>query len=240
MSSSMNFQTISQLTKLFNKEQEWLQKKLIPLVEDVMKGYNDPSHDMLHVERVVLLALSLAESEWPLSEEANHILAIETSREGFLRLVVLAAMCHDVGDHKYEDSARLKELIRVELASVLGDDIASCVFEIGGHVSWSLEQKEIREFGSAWRFPHPVHQKVLECVQDADRLDAIGAIGFARCVAFGAANGKKGFRRVIDHWHEKLKMIPSFMKTSDGKKRSKDRVDLLEVIINGLEAELIS
>lgn len=236
----LNETFMNALTELFRDDGVWFRTKLFPLVEEVMAGYNDPSHDILHVGRVVRVALELAEVEWAgdFGNSPEMLEMEDIEKNAFMQMVALTALCHDVGDHKYQDSERLKGLVFDELSKVMGVEVAEDVLEIGGHVSWSKEKREIREFGIEFRFPNPVHQAILSCVQDADRLDAIGAVGFARCVAFGAANGRQGFQRVIDHWHEKLKRIPDFMKTKRGHQRSEERVHELGTIIYALEREI--
>lgn len=135
-----------------------------------MEQYQDCSHDWLHVERVCRLALRLAELEGAMHPE------YEFDRE----VVQLGAMLHDVGDFKYVKDGKTGPQIIEELLGSHGcprDRIAG-VLEIVAHVSYrhELEHGCPADRIRFWR--------EFTVVQDADRLDAIGAIGVARCLAY--------------------------------------------------------
>lgn len=63
----------------------------------------------------------------------------------------------------------------------------------------------------------------LAIVQDADRLDAIGAIGIGRCFTFGGAKGARTLEDSIEHFHDKLLKLESMMKTPAGKQLAAER-----------------
>ncbi|EQL00419.1 hydrolase [Ophiocordyceps sinensis CO18] len=136
-------------------------------VRDYMSHY-DCSHDFNHIERVLRLAL--------------HIQARTPSTSRLL--VTLCALLHDVGDSKYlrpgEDASRLIS----DVLRSLGADaaLADTVQAICLGVSYSGEVRDPAA-AAARLAAHPE----LAVVQDADRLDAIGAVGIGRTFAFGAA-----------------------------------------------------
>lgn len=99
---------------------------------------------------------------------------------------------------------------------------------ITSHVSYSTECKD----------PERVEELVqmypeLGIVQDADRLDAIGAVGIARCFTFLGAKGKgKGgeeweLENSIRHFGEKLERLEGMMKTESGREIAKARTEKL-------------
>ncbi|OBT61527.1 hypothetical protein VE03_09138 [Pseudogymnoascus sp. 23342-1-I1] len=186
---------------------------LIIQVTDYVKGYMAPydgSHDFAHVLRVLGLAQTLR------TQNPARYDRVTT---------VLAALLHDVGDRKYllphQDSATL---VRDVLLSFGATDVfADKVQAIASAVSYSSEVKN----------PHIVRDVIakypeLEVVQDADRLDAIGAVGIGRVFTFGGAKGR-GMESSLDHFEEKLVKVSGTMKTELGRKMATDRtVRLLE------------
>ncbi|CRK11500.1 hypothetical protein BN1723_009371 [Verticillium longisporum] len=70
----------------------------------------------------------------------------------------------------------------------------------------------------------------LAVVQDADRIDAIGAVGVGRCFTFGGAKGGgRGLQGAIDHFEEKLLRIEGMMKTEAGRRLAAERTERLRV-----------
>ncbi|KAF5359171.1 hypothetical protein D9756_003513 [Leucocoprinus leucothites] len=140
------------------------------LMVETMARY-DPSHDKYHVERVRKTALAIARS-------------LPTTPD--LLVVELAALLHDVLDKKYVSEQEAANPYAYFLPFFSSIDVsnpgldlipsgrAKLISEVVQNVSWTTE-KRLREQGlwSSW------HEACLElhCVQDADRLDAIGAFG---------------------------------------------------------------
>lgn len=158
-------------------------------IKEKMKK-NDPSHDWMHVERVYRNAMHIAEQERTLSNNNFD-----------LEVVQLAALFHDLVDFKYDHDAgkSLDEVAHDRLADFFrnfptfpGAKIEH-VHYIIMNISWRKEL-EAEQMG--------ITQKLtteLKIVRDADRLDAIGAIGVGRCFAF---SGHK--RRPFYESHQSL------------------------------------
>ncbi|KAJ3480650.1 hypothetical protein NLI96_g8200 [Meripilus lineatus] len=147
------------------------------LMEETMARY-DPSHDKYHVQRVRKTALTIARSVGPpsSSESTPDLLVIE-----------LAALLHDVLDKKYISQSEYSDPYAyftpffVSVAEqggpdLVGDGRAREIVRIIENVSWSTEKKLIEE-GRVGEWHRGCVE--LHCVQDADRLDAIGALGLS-------------------------------------------------------------
>lgn len=181
----------------------------------------DASHDFQHIERVMM--------------NANAILETEPSANG--ELVQLAVLLHDVSDPKYTTGKENEKNILGQLGltgketNEIQEIIASVSFRGGNE----LEAKSIE----------------AKIVRDADRLDAIGAVGIARTFAFGGAKGRKLYEdeeeirlqmteaeyrkketSSVTHFYEKLLLLKDLMTTPKGKQMAEVRhqfmVDFLQ------------
>lgn len=183
-------------------------------VEEYMSRY-DMSHDFNHVLRVLALAKHI------LAEE----LKVDPWKKFHKQAIVLAALLHDVGDKKYiqpgEESGQLIENLLAK--NGCPPRFVAKVALIVEHVSYSSEIKR-PQLVKAIIGGHPE----LAIVQDADRLDAIGAIGIGRTFAYGAAKAlDRGMEGSIKHFTEKLEMIEGMMKTETGKRMARERTQRL-------------
>lgn len=181
--------------------------KVTTFVEAYMSNY-DGSHDFHHIRRVLALAKRI-QATLP-STNAD--------------IVTLSALLHDVGDKKYlkpgEDSSRL---VHDTLVSFGADSqLAEKVQAICLGVSYSSEIKDPGHVVALIK-EHPE----LAVVQDADRLDAIGAVGVGRAFAFGGAKGRT-LGNTMDHFDEKLVHLESMMKTEEGKKLARERTERIK------------
>ncbi|MBS7332971.1 MAG: HD domain-containing protein [Weeksellaceae bacterium] len=159
-------------------------------------------HDYFHIERVVTNARKIIEKE---------------NADPFL--VELAAWVHDIGDYKLHDGVdKSKELITTYLESLgLDESLINQVNEIVSQVSYSKGNK-----------PTTIE---AEIVQDADRLDAIGAVGIARCFAYGGSTGNILFNpednsknaSSIQHFYDKLFKLKDLMNTKTAKAIAEER-----------------
>ncbi|KAL8543556.1 hypothetical protein ACS0TY_004206 [Phlomoides rotata] len=208
-------------------EKSWIVVKAQELVESAMKG-NDASHDAAHAFRVRDLALSLAREEG-LSASPDSMLIVE-----------LAALLHDIGDYKYmrdPSEGKVVEdfLVKEGVDESITMKILSIIKGMGfkEEISGLKEKTQCPEFG---------------VVQDADRLDAIGAIGIARCFTFGGSRNRvlhdpnikprldlskekymnKDEQTTVNHFHEKLLKLKELMKTKAGQRRAEKRHKFME------------
>ena len=186
----------------------------IKYVKDIFKNEYS-GHDWFHTLRVFNTATEIAESE------RADILTVQ-----------LSALLHDVDDiklspktHKYKDRA-----VGFLKAHGVPQDKTDEICTIIGEISFK---------GSDSVVPETIEGK---CVQDADRLDAIGAIGIARAFAYGGnhnrvmhdpeikpdlnMNGQQ-YRNHIstttNHFYEKLFLLKDLMNTATAKKIAENR-----------------
>ena len=196
-------------------ENTGLYQNVYKYVQDYMSRY-DCSHDFNHILRV--LALS------------KHILAEEIKAKPTKQFdeqsVILGALLHDVGDKKYVEPGENAEQLVSSLLSKngLAPKYVAKIALIVENVSYTNETKR-PQLVKAHINSHPE----LAIVQDADRLDAIGAVGIGRVFAFGAVKASaRGLQGSVDHFDEKLLKIESMMKTETGKKLARERTQRLK------------
>lgn len=182
----------------------------------------ESGHDWFHIERVYKNALLIAKEETCNTE-----------------VVQLAALLHDIADSKFHYG---DETIgpKVALEFLTKENIAE---EIISHVVAIIENISFK----GGNFEQNFHSKELEIVQDADRLDAIGAIGIARTFNYGGFKNrdiydpqilpnlsmskeeyKNSTAPTINHFYEKLLLLKDKMNTETGKKIAQKRHDFME------------
>lgn len=186
-------------------------------------------HDFYHTYRVFRMAQHLAE------EEGVDLLTVQ-----------LAALLHDVDDRKlspdtWQTHARAKSFLRKQ--GVEETQIQVIVQAI----------QEVSFRGSDSVVPSTPEGK---CVQDADRLDAIGAIGIARCFAYGGSHHRpihdpetlpnlnmdaaayyKSESTSINHFYEKLLLLSETMTTPTGRRIAQQRHRYLQEFLEEFLAE---
>ncbi len=204
----------------------------------------DGSHDWWHIARVRGTALSLAREE---SLPESSMLTVE-----------LAALLHDVRDWKYSGDANAgAEAVSswLEEHGHPADDIRSIV-KIISNVGFKDEL--VSSTSSSASLEMTPEFKV---VQDADRLDAIGALGIARTFCYGGARGdpmhvpgvepridltkeeyvasSTGGRvcTVVNHFHEKLLRLKGMMKSDSGRKRAEGRHEFMLMYLEQFHGE---
>lgn len=168
----------------------------------------DPTHDFEHAKRVCSISVYLARQE-----NADE------------EVVRAAALLHDVGHSLDEKEHENKSL---EVASSLLD---MTDFPKGKK---ELVLECIREH----RFTKGEKAMSLEAkiLQDADRLDAIGAVGIARCFLWSGEH-RKVLKEAIKHFNEKLLKLKDVMNTDGGRRMAEERHRFMLEFLEKLEDE---
>ena len=169
---------------------------------------NSDGHDAEHTMRVYKNALLIAK-DYP---------------ECDLELVSLSALLHDADDYKLfrtENNYNARSFLSEQ---GIENEKADMICEIINQISFSKNR------GKA---PSSIEGKI---VQDADRLDAMGAIGIARTFAFGGKN-KRSLNDSVSHFYEKLLLLKDEMNTERGRELAKTRHSFLELYLEELEKE---
>jgi uncharacterized protein len=183
-------------------------------------GDDSSGHDWWHIYRVWKNAISICKSE-----------------KADLYIVQLAALLHDLDDWKFnesEDETPYRARAWMESCGV-NPQIIESVCEIITHISYKGAQVE-----NKMKSPEGF------IVQDADRLDAIGAIGIGRAFAYGGYKNrpmydpespnqmhssfeqyKNSKSATINHFHEKLLLLKDKMNTSTAKKIAEQRHEIM-------------
>lgn len=200
-------------------------------VKEAFQGEGS-GHDVHHVLRVRDTAMRIHEEE----------------RKGDPFRIELGALLHDVGDPKLHDGdpeAGRKTLERWVRDLGLEKDEKESVLRLVEHVSFK---------GSGVKDQVPDEETAI--VQDADRLDAIGAIGIARTFAFGGSRGRpihlpeegasghdsydaylRSQSPTIAHFHEKLLLLKDRMKTPAGRRIAEERHRFMERFLERFHKE---
>ena len=175
-------------------------------------------HDFDHTLRVYHMAVRIASEEGADSQT-----------------VALAALLHDVDDHKLSPATCEKKDRAVAFLKAQGMKAAEIqrIVEIISQISFSAGNGR---------------PSTLEgmCVQDADRLDAIGAIGIGRAFAFGGSRGRRmhdpdGLDKTatIQHFYDKLFLLKERMSTTTGKQLAQERDAFMHSFLEQFYAECV-
>ena len=173
-------------------------------------------HDFDHTLRVYHMAVRIAEEE-----------------KADVEMVALAALLHDVDDHKLSPETCEHKDRAVAFLKNQGVDEQKIhsIVEIISQISFSA--------GNGC-------PDTLEgmCVQDADRLDAIGAIGIGRAFAFGGSRGRRmhdpeGVDKTatVQHFYDKLFLLKDRMTTATGKRLAQQRDEFMHSFLEQFYAE---
>ena len=205
-------------------------KNTIAFVKNELKDA-EGGHDWFHIERVYKNALLISENE-----------NVDKT------VVALGALLHDIADSKFHNGdetigpKKAKDCLKTQNLSE----------EVIGHVIKIIENVSFKGGNQTQKF----HSKELEVVQDADRLDALGAIGIARTFNYGGFKNRKLYdpeiqpnlnmtpseykasdAPTINHFYEKLLLLKDKMNTETGRKIAEDRHRFMEAFLQEFYAE---
>lgn len=188
-------------------------------------------HDFFHVDRVSKTALEIAKKETGVD----------------LFLIQAAALLHDLGDYKVNNTKKSEEEILKDACNDLKipSDYSFKILEIILNMSYSKNIKSRQKLSLEGKI-----------VQDADRLDSIGAIGIARAFAFGGSRKRELYNPEIkpktytsleeyrnsenptlNHFYEKLFFLKDLMNTETGKKMATKRDKVMKNFLSEFDAE---
>jgi uncharacterized protein len=179
----------------------------IAYIQDLFRD-NSGGHDAAHSLRVYRNALRIAEGEPGCDME----------------IVALAALLHDADDHKLfhtENNANARSFLT---ARKVAPEKIERICEAINAVSFSQNRG---------KRPETIEGKI---VQDADRLDALGAIGIARTFAYGGEHGRS-LDESVAHFHEKLLLLKDELNTETARKLAEPRHAFLEQFLEEYEKE---
>jgi uncharacterized protein len=201
-------------------------------VKETLQGA-EGGHDWFHIERVYKNALLIAEDE-----NVNEL------------VVALGALLHDIADAKFHDG---NETIGPRMAKEFLKSI-SIDTKIIDHVVKIIENISFKS--SLEKKTNKFNTIELQVVQDADRLDAIGAMGIARAFNYGGFKNrvlynpeippklnmtkeeyKKSKGPTINHFHEKLLLLKDRMNTKTGKRLASKRHQFMLDYLKQFEME---
>lgn len=188
-------------------------------------------HDWFHIERVFKNAVLIAQ------EEVCDV-----------TIVKLGALLHDIADSKFHNGDEeigpktARDFLESENVS---EEIIEHVIQIIKNISFK-----------GGNFEKTFSSKELEIVQDADRLDALGAIGIARAFNYGGFKNRALYNPTIspklnmskeeyknsdsptlNHFYEKLLLLKDKMNTETGKKLAQERHRFMETFLSQFYAE---
>ncbi|PKR86141.1 HD domain-containing protein [Heyndrickxia camelliae] len=187
-------------------------------------GMDSTGHDWYHIDRVRKLALYIAKCEG----------------QGDLFVIEMASLLHDISDEKLNSSLEEgKNKLRSFIQSLsLSTPQASAIIDIIENISFKGGNEST------------LHTFEQMAVRDADRLDAIGAIGIARAFAYGGKKGqllydpnlhsrenmtiqeyRTGKSSTVHHFYEKLLLLKDKMLTNTGKQIALERHQYLETFL---------
>ena len=155
----------------------------------------------------------------------NALLIAETEPEADRLVVSLGALLHDADDHKLFSTENNANARRFLEAQGVDRETADRICGAVNSVSFSRNRG---------KHPDTVEGRII---QDADRLDAIGAIGIARTFAYGGKHGRTP-EDSIAHFHEKLLLLKDLMNTEKAKEMAESRHAFMEQFLKEWEQEI--
>lgn len=213
-------------------DKEIVIEKTKEFVRNKLEGEGS-GHDWWHIQRVYNIAVNLAK---------------DTDNKADLYIIKLGALLHDIADWKFNGGdINVGAMVSRDFLKGLGVDE-----ETIEHVADIVKNISFKGSGEKSQM------KTLEgmIVQDADRLDAIGAIGIARTFAYGGHDNREMFNpdikpqnhktfeeyknsrgTTINHFYEKLLLLKDLMNTESGRKYAEKRHKFMEEYLEEFYAE---
>lgn len=182
-------------------------KRAIDYLENIFTGNSD-GHGADHSLRVY-----------------NNALNIRKAYKCKALYVDLGALLHDVDDHKLFNNKNNENARKFLIENDFDSKVIEDIIEIINSVSFTKNKG--------------TKPKTLEAciVQDADRLDAIGAIGVARTFMYSGNNGR-GIEDSLKHFDEKLLLIKDMMNTDEAKRLAEKRDSFMKEFLSEINDEL--
>ena len=180
----------------------------IKYIQELFQGKAD-GHGVDHTMRVYNTALDIA----------KHY-----DNKCDVELISLAALLHDVDDHKLfqtKDNANARNFLT---GQNLNESRIESICNIINAVSFSKNKG---------KSPDTIEGKI---VQDADRLDAMGAVGIARTFAYGGKS-ERDMDSSVEHFHEKLLLLKDMMNTKEAREIAESRHSFMEQFLTEFERE---
>jgi len=209
-----------------------MDKKLIiektkEFVREKLEGEGS-GHDWWHIVRVYNNSLDIAKKEEQFCEKEIDIFIVE-----------LGSLLHDIADHKfgYSDEDRKNIINNFLLELGVEKKIIDHVVYIANNISFKGGKNK-----------HKMETIEGEIVQDADRIDAIGAIGIGRTFAYGGYKKRvmydpeckskiKDKEDTISHFYEKLLLLKDKMNTKTGTEKAQNRHRVMEEFLDNFYSE---
>lgn len=200
---------------------------------------NDPLvRSVLHTVKALFQGEGTGHDWWHIHRVLNMSLHLSSAEGANLRIAALGALLHDIADHKFHGGDLTK-----------GPEVAEAVLRTNGADAETTKHVVAIVNEVTFKGAHvatPVSSKEAACVQDADRLDAIGAIGIARAFAYGGAKHRPlhdpeqapethssfeayatSIGATTSHFYEKLLLLRDRMNTDEGRRIATERHDFM-------------
>ena len=181
--------------------------KTITYIKNLFRG-NAGGHDAAHSLRVYRSAMKIAETEPEADKE----------------IVARAALLPDADDHKLFHTENNENTRSFLMENRVPEETIDQICAAINAVSFSQNRG---------KRPDTIEGRI---VQDADRLDALGAIGIARTFAYGGEHGRP-LHESMQHFYDKLLLLKDTMNTESGRALAKGRHAFLEAFLRELEEE---
>ena len=206
-------------------QKETIQKTILFVKEKLEK--DGTGHDWLHIDRVHKNAKKIS------SKESGNLFVIE-----------LGALLHDIQDWKFSKSKQTLEGAQIAYNWLISLNVPSNICDQVKHIVENISFKGAN-------VENKINSLEGKIVQDADRLDAMGAIGIARTFAYGGFKQrpiyspnikpqihnsfeeyKKQDGTAVNHFYEKLLLLKDKMNTETGKLLAEKRHDFMNLYLD--------